>query len=67
MLLPLLAPAPLRSFSVTVFIAVNWIELTMPNNASSGTSSHSGSCGVISAKAAITSPTTKVLATSTWR
>jgi hypothetical protein len=65
--LPLLALAPDRSFSATVFMAVNWIELTMPKMASCTSVSASGRVGEISAKDAIVSPTTKVLTTSTRR
>ena len=66
-LLPLAARAGSRSFSVTAFIAVNCIELTPPNTAICSTRSHSGCSGVISAKAAISAPSSSVLPTSTGR
>lgn len=67
MLLPLLAFTPLRSFSVTVFMAVNCTEFTAPKMASCTSTIGSGSVGEISANDAITSPTTNVLVTSTRR
>ena len=66
-LLPLDAwPGP-KSLSVTVFIAVNCIELTAPNAANCRMRSQSGCEGVISAKLAIIRPSASVLNTSTRR
>ena len=66
-LLPLAAWAASRSFSVTVFMAENWVELTAPKKASWVVRSHSGWSGVIRAKAAISTPSSMVLTSSTRR
>ncbi len=66
-LLPLLASAPPRSFRVTVFMAVNCIELKSPKKASCAIVTPSGSWPEMSAKLAMAVPTSRVLATSMRR
>ena len=66
-LLPLLAPPVPRSFSVSVFIAVNCIELKPPNSARCTTFTQTGTVSRISAKLAIITPTMIVFASSTLR
>ncbi len=66
-LLPLLAPPVPRSFSVSVFIAVNCIEFTPPKSASCTSRSHSGWSAVVSPKLAIARPTSTVFVNNTRR
>ncbi len=66
-LLPLLASAWLRPIRVTVFIAVNCMELTMPISPRCTSSSQVGVCVSMVARLAIRPPSSKVLPISRRR
>ena len=66
-LLPLLALPASRSLSVTVFMAVNCMELVAPKISSWTMTTHSGSAVETVPKLAIISDSTRVLPMSTRR